>query len=179
MDRAIESAAAPLTSRPRTLEHMSEPAALAWRDVLSETPVLARTAQEIFESHPHHVIATTRRDGSPRVGGTNVFFTPDDVWIGAMPSALRNGDLRNRPRCAIHSAPLDEHVTVGDVRLDLVAREAIGEEAAALLGARDHAGEGVVFVLSVVAISLVRVEGDELVIETWDPRVGSRTTRHR
>ena len=156
---------------------MAATKAVTWGDLVAQAPILARAAQRIFESHPHHVIATTKRDGSPRVGGTNVFFSNGNLWIGAMPSALRNRDLRRDPRCAIHSAPLDEHLHVGDVRLDLLAEELVGEEALALLRSSGHEGEGVVFVLRVSEISLVRVEASQLVIDSWDPVAGGRTAR--
>lgn len=158
---------------------MSPAETVSWSGFLAEAPALARTAQQILESHPHHVIATTKRDGSPRVGGTNVFITQGELWIGAMSSALRNQDLRRNPRCAIHSAPLDEHLQVGDIRLDLEARELVGEAASSALLSVGNEGEGVVFAMKIVSASLARVEKNQLVIETWNPVTGCRSAHLR
>lgn len=162
---------------PFTIRTMLEKLIVSWGELFAADPRLALVAQQIFESHPHHVIATLKPDGSPRVGGTNVFFTKEEMWIGSMRSALRNGDLRRSPQCAIHSAPLDENLQEGDVRLDAIAQELRDDEASALLRSRDQEGDGVVFTLKVARISLVRVEGNDLVIEAWD-QVAGCTTHH-
>jgi hypothetical protein len=143
-------------------------AAVEWAVFEAHVPVFAGRVRELLAAHPHHVLATLRSDGSPRVGGTNVFVTDGTLWVGMMPHAARVGDLRRDPRCAIHSAPLDEALTLGDVRLQLRAREVATEHAAAFLGP-EHPGDGVVFTLTLVAVSLVRVAGEELVLETWRP----------
>lgn len=145
--------------------------ACAWSSVQQEAPLHAATIESLFTAYPHHVIATVRADGAPRVGGTNVFVSAGVLWIGMMPQAARLRDLRRDPRCAIHSAPLDEQLTVGDVRLQLLAREAAPEQAAVLLGA-GNPGDGVVCTLAVVEASIVRVEGSAVVIETWRPGTG-------
>ena len=150
-----------------------------WSDFVRDAPALAAVVAEIFSSHPHHVIATTRRDGSPRVGGTNVFITDGIAWIGMMPIAARVRDLRRDPRCAIHSAPLEEDLARGDIRLDLVATEARHDLAARLLAATGSPGPGVVFTLAVSRASLVRVEGEHLIVETWHPGQPTTVTAHK
>lgn len=142
--------------------------AVEWTSFEDQEPELAGRIKSLFALHPHHVVSTLKQDGSPRVGGTNVFFTGGTLWIGMMPQAARVSDLRRDPRCAIHSAPLDEHLTLGDVRLQLSAHEAAPEQAAALLGA-EQPGDGVVFTLKVVEASVVRVEEKTLVVEIWRP----------
>lgn len=138
--------------------------------------MFAGRVKGLLAAHPHHVVATVRQDGSPRVGGTNVFVTDGVLWIGMMPQAARVGDLRRDPRCAIHSAPIDEHLTLGDVRLRLLADEADPEQAAALLGP-DHPGDGVVFTLEVAEASIVRVEDEVLVVEVWHQGSGLAVRR--
>lgn len=156
--------------------------AAQWAEFALAAPALATVASEIFTAHPHHVIATTRDDGSPRVGGTNVFISEGVAWIGMMPSATRVRDLRRDPRCAIHTAPLEEDLARGDVRLDLVATEARGEVATRLLASAGQPGSApaVVFTLGVRGASLVRVEADRLIIESWRPghpiSISSRTS---
>jgi hypothetical protein len=152
--------------------------AVEWSTFESCAPTLSGRVWEILGSHPHHVLATVRSDGAPRVGGTNVFITDGLLWVGMMPNAARVGDLRRDQRCALHSAPLDEALTLGDVRLQLLAQEVTTERAAALLGS-DHQGGGVVFTLRLFEVALVRVSGDTLVLEIWRPGEEVRVRRIR
>jgi hypothetical protein len=147
------------------------PSVGSWAGFVAQEPGFAHRVEQILRAHPHHVIATIRPDGSPRVGGTNVFVDEGMLWIGMMPAAARVGDLRRDGRCAVHSAPLDEHLGEGDVRMDLLADELDPAAAERLLAAGGHGGGGggVVFALAVRAVSLVRVEGDELLLELFRP----------
>lgn len=154
-------------------------ASVPWGEFARLAPDLAGRARAILTGHPHHVIATVRGDGSPRVGGTNVFVTDDALWIGMMTVAARVGDLRSEPRCAIHSAPIDEHLAHGDLRLDLTAEEAADALAVGLLASTGNGGPGVVFTLEIRRVSLVRVDGEELVVETWRPGTDVSVARHR
>jgi hypothetical protein len=58
-------------------------------------------------AHRHHTMATLRRDGSPRISGTEVDFKDGDLFLGMMPRAVRALDLRRDGRAALHSATVD------------------------------------------------------------------------
>ena len=64
-----------------------------WRDVASEAPDLAAAVQARFDAHVHKVIATLRRDGSPRVSGTEAVFWEEEMWLGMMPDSVKALDL--------------------------------------------------------------------------------------
>ncbi|MBA3464363.1 MAG: pyridoxamine 5'-phosphate oxidase family protein, partial [Deltaproteobacteria bacterium] len=51
----------------------------------------------------HKTVATLRRDGSPRVSGTELTSYDGQLWLAGMPGALRFADLRRDPRFALHS----------------------------------------------------------------------------
>jgi hypothetical protein len=149
-----------------------------WSSYAHAEPAHAAQVEALLVGHPHHVLATVRADGSPRVGGTNVFVTDGDLWIGMMPQALRAADLRREPRCAVHTAPLSEALDPPDARLDLVARELPPEAARArVLGTGAPDADGLAFSLAVRAVTLVRVEGEQLVLERWTPAGGLRVRR--
>jgi len=46
----------------------------SWSEVESEAPELAALARRIFDFHVHKTPATLRRDGSPRISGTEIRF---------------------------------------------------------------------------------------------------------
>ena len=152
------------------------PVTCTWEEFVCVAPEFAASAARLLESHAHHVIATVRSDGSPRVGGTSVFIDGGVLWIGMMPVAARVGDLRRDPRCSVHTAPLDVALKHGDLRLDLVAEECSPSLRQELLDGSESK-DGIVFTLALKLVSIVKVEGDELVIDSWEPHRGITSIR--
>lgn len=70
-----------------------------------------------IERHKHLIMGTTRRDGSPRLSGTEVTIGFGELWLGMMPNGVNGRDLRRDLRFALHSAPLDVTLTDGDATL--------------------------------------------------------------
>ena len=58
-------------------------------------------------SRKHLTMATLRKDGSPRISGTEVQFTKKDLQIGSMPRAVKAMDLMRDERVAIHGPTHD------------------------------------------------------------------------
>ena len=50
-----------------------------WEDFEQEAPEPAALVRARFEAEKHHVLATLRKDGSPRVSGTEVDFVGADA----------------------------------------------------------------------------------------------------
>jgi len=151
-----------------------------WDQVSAEVPELAQRVYDRFEAHPHHVLATLRRDGSPRVSGINVFFNSGELWFGSMPGARKIDDLVRDPRLSLHSAPLSEELIGGDARVSGLARLLPPHESSQWLQATQGNGQpGVVALVDVLELSLVEVEGDEMVITSWSVTSGLRVTRRK
>ena len=79
----------------------------SWAEVERQIPELARRARESFDRNKHKTMATLRRDGGPRISGTEIEFRIGDVWIGSMPGAVKAQDLLRDGRVAIHSGTVD------------------------------------------------------------------------
>ena len=79
----------------------------SWREIEQEAPELAARARALLDAHVHKTLATLRRDGAPRISGTEIFFAQGDVWLGSMPGALKARDLQRDPRYALHSGSKD------------------------------------------------------------------------
>ena len=99
-----------------------------WGEVRAAAPELAAAVQACFDAHVHKVIATLRRDGSPRVSGTEATFWDDELWLGMMPDSVKALDLLRDPRFALHSATVDPEMAAGDAKLSGRAIE-IADEA--------------------------------------------------
>src|SRR5919202_4427540 len=88
-----------------------------WREVASAAPELAALVRARFEATGLGLLATLRRDGSPRISGIEPLFTDDELWLGMMPGSRKAADLLRDPRFALHSATIDKQVTHGDARI--------------------------------------------------------------
>jgi hypothetical protein len=144
---------------------------MSWSQLAAESPDLAAKVRARFEAHPHHVIATLRANGSPRVSGTNVELTDEsgaaELRIGSMAGAVKALDLVRDPHYALHSAPLDEQLDGGDAKVSGVAT---------VIGSPNE-DEDHTFVLEIHEASLVEVDGEQLVITSWSPSTGTRIRR--
>lgn len=154
-----------------------------WDDFENAAPDLARRVQQRFDASLHKTMASLRRDGSPRISGTEMLITAGNVWLGSMPNSMKARDLLRDGRCALHSAPVDEKLSAGDAKLAGVAREVTEldeirqawpewEDQSHMGPAGAHA-----FRVDVEEVVLTTVESDQLVITFWTPDAGVRTHR--
>ena len=137
-----------------------------WHEVERAVPDLAARVRERFAVRKHATLATLRRDGAPRISGTEIEFG-EDVLIGSMPGAMKARDLLRDPRLALHSPTVDpepgnESAWPGEAKLAGVAVE---RPRAAGTGAH-------MFAVDVTEVVLTYVRGDRLVIESWHPDKG-------
>lgn len=73
----------------------------------ADEPELSRRVKDLFTAHKHHTMATLRKDGSPRISGTEVDFADDGLALGMLGGAMRAADLRRDQRVALHSCTAD------------------------------------------------------------------------
>ena len=150
----------------------------AWSDFESAAPELAARVRERLEAHVHKTLASVRRDGSPRISGTETQLRDGELWIGSMWQARKAHGLQHDPRFALHSGSDDPPGWDGDAKLAGVAeeitdsarvRERNGEAAA-------H-GPSHLFRLDLREVSTVGLDEHrtQLVIEVWTPERGVRT----
>ncbi len=143
-----------------------------WHQFEEEAPDLAKAVRARFEATKHHVLATLRRDGSPRVSGTEVQVHDGDLTLGSMWGAVKARDLQRDGRFALHANPGDGSMAGGDAKVSGVAVEVVDEaELAAYTDAtKPPPGKFHVFRLSLSEAVLTTVENDEyLLIRTWRP----------
>ncbi|MEH0576310.1 MULTISPECIES: pyridoxamine 5'-phosphate oxidase family protein [Streptomyces] len=89
-----------------------------WAAFAAAEPALAKVAEDRFGAFTHHVLATLRKDGSPRTTGIEVRFLGGELWLGMMPGSLKALDLRRDPRFALQANPGEgTGMGGGDVRI--------------------------------------------------------------
>ncbi|HEX9364912.1 MAG TPA: pyridoxamine 5'-phosphate oxidase family protein, partial [Candidatus Dormibacteraeota bacterium] len=79
----------------------------SWAEFAAAEPEFASRVRKLMRSRKHLTMATLRRDGSPRISGTEVQFTGEHMQIGSMPRAVKAMDLRRDARVAIHGPTHD------------------------------------------------------------------------
>jgi Pyridoxamine 5'-phosphate oxidase len=140
----------------------------SWSEFEAEAPELAARVRERLEAHRHKTIATLRRDGSPRISGTETELGDGELWIGSMLDALKALDLRRDPRFALHSGSDEPDDWTGDAKLAGVAEEVSAPDATS------HRFRLDLHEVSTVGLDEAR---EALVIEVWRPGEGVRTIK--
>ncbi len=151
------------------------PGMATWADVEREAPDFAAAVRRVFDAGTNKTIATLRSDGSPRISGTELVFADGQVTLGMMPDSRKRQDVRGDPRVAIHSPTLEpppNSLGDGDAKLSGVLVDADP-------GARGDATESGIYHLDIREVVLTTVEGADLVIRSWHPRIGYRERRRR
>jgi len=144
------------------------PVVPSWSDFEAAAPELAARVRERLDAHVHKTLATVRRDGSPRISGTETELRDGELWIGSMADALKARDLQHDSRFALHSGSEDPPGWSGDAKLAGVAQETTS--------ASDlhHT-----FRLDLLEVSTVGLDSERkhLVIDVWTPERGLRTIK--
>ena len=149
----------------------------SWSDFESAAPGLAAEVRARLDAHVHKTLATLRRDGSPRISGTETRLADGELWIGSMWQARKARDLRRDPRFALHSGSEDPPGWSGDAKLAGVVEEITEPERVRELNGEDAAhGPSHLFRLDLHEVSTVGLNGDRsaLVIRVWTPDAGLR-----
>ncbi|HEX5268461.1 MAG TPA: pyridoxamine 5'-phosphate oxidase family protein [Acidimicrobiales bacterium] len=149
---------------------------VSWREFADADAELSARVLELFTSYKHHTVATIRRDGSPRISGTEVVFEEGELILGMMTGTRRAEDLLRDPRLAIHSHSVDppeegQGSWSGEAKL---SGRAVPRPAGAS-GPSD--ADWFRVELSAVVVTRLGDPADHLLIESWTPERGRVTQR--
>jgi hypothetical protein len=140
----------------------------SWSQVEAEAPELVAFARERFDAFTHKTLATLRRDGSPRISGSECQFRDGELFIGAMWKSVKALDLQRDPRYALHSGSEDPPGWSGDAkvagRVEEIADAGRVKEVNGEAVGRSHLFRCDISELVVVRLNDAR---DLLVIESW------------
>ena len=152
-----------------------------WQDVVDAEPAFAKDVKARFEAQKHKLLATLRKDGSPRISGIETTFADGDLWLGMMPGSRKAQDLQRDARFALHTSSVDppegeQSAWAGDAKLSgraieehdpQVRRRVLGQAG----GGGSDPGEVPVFRLDIADVVLTRVgePADHLLIQFWRP----------
>lgn len=147
---------------------------MKWEGFRAAAPELADRIQARFDASGLAVIATLRRDGSPRISPVETLFGGGDLWLGMMGESLKARDLQRDPRIALHSATADKNVSEGDAKVAGRAVEVTDDEGIRRFVALVNAHMGGdppppfhCFTIDVTEASFLMPAGDHLDIDIW------------
>jgi hypothetical protein len=163
-----------------------------WDEIEQAAPDLAEGVRRVFDAHKHKTMATLRKDGGPRISGTELDFAGGNVCFGSMWGAMKARDLQRDPRLALHSATVDPEMALGDAKIAGRAIEITDEREKADF-MRAHAPEGGpdraeeppepyhLFRVDVTEIVLTKIGDppDHLVVESWHEGTGTKRVERR
>jgi len=139
----------------------------SWGEFEAAEPAFAKRVRALMGARKHLTMATLRRDGSPRISGTEVEFAGAEMKIGSMLNAVKARDLLRDGRVAIHGPTSDppEDNPDGWTGEAKIAGTAIALES----GGDSHA-----FTIDITEAAITSVKGDKLIVESWAPSRGYR-----
>lgn len=149
----------------------------SWEEFAAAQPEFAERVRARFTARKHCTLATLRRDGSPRISGTEVAFEDGELLLGMMPGSVKARDLQRDARLALHSPTED----TPEVDPSSWAGEAKIAGRAIDVTEPKHADEGHRFRVEITEVVLTRVgePADHLVIESWHPERGFQQRERR
>jgi hypothetical protein len=149
-----------------------------WREIEHDAPDFAARVRERFEAGTNKTIATLRREGAPRISGTELQFSNGEVSFGMMGGSVKLLDVRRDPRVAVHSPTIeppkdDPSGWAGDAKLAGIAVEVPAPPGDPYEGSGHFKLD-----ISEAVLTYVGTPADHLVIESWHPGRGwERRTR--
>jgi Pyridoxamine 5'-phosphate oxidase len=154
----------------------------SWSQVEAEAPELAGRARELLDARKHKTLATLRRDGSPRISGTEVQFADGEMWFGSMWKAVKALDLQRDPRFALHSGSGDPPGWTADAKVAGRVEEITDpDRKAAVWGHESPPGEAHLFRADIEELVVTGIGDprDHLVIESWHDGRGVTRRKRR
>jgi hypothetical protein len=94
-----------------------------WSEMTEGQPRLAALARERLIGPGVVLVATIRRDGTPRLSPVEPFVLDGDLWLSMMWQSTKARDLLRDPRILVHSVITSRDGAEGEVKLRGSARD--------------------------------------------------------
>jgi len=150
-----------------------------WHELEERQPRLAAIAHARLVEPGVVLVATLRRDGSPRLSPVEPFVLQGDLLLSMMWQSLKARDLLRDPRVLVHSIVTGRDGSDGELKVrgtardepDLELQRRYAEAVAAALGWRPEPGRFHLFSVDISDVTFIRYDeptGDQFVA-SWPP----------
>jgi hypothetical protein len=143
-----------------------------WQEIEDDAAEFAAKVKARFEAGTNKTIATIRRDGSPRISGSEAGFQDGEIVFGMMAGSMKLRDVRRDRRIAMHCPtlePASPESWPGDAKLAGIAVEMPSPDGSPSDGSGSFRID-----IREMTLTYVGEPADHLVIETWHPSRGHR-----
>lgn len=110
-------------------------------ELAEQNAAVAGAVEAALRGRVHHLLATVRADGAPRISGTEVLIAEGDLWLGSMWRSPKARDLLRDGRYALHSGSEDPPAWRGDAKIAGRAHEVTDPERIAAVMATRPGGD--------------------------------------
>jgi Pyridoxamine 5'-phosphate oxidase len=151
---------------------------MRWNDLMRDAPRFAEVAHRRLIDPGVLLVATLRRDGTPRLSPVEPLIDEGDLWLSMMWQSRKASDLRRDDRVLVHSTATTREGAEGEVKMrghavevdDLEVR-AHYRDAVAVLGWRPEEPRFHLFRIGIDDVTLIRYapSGDQYVAR-WPSR---------
>jgi hypothetical protein len=158
---------------------------MRWGDLQEQQPRLGAIAHRRLVGPGVLLVATVRRDGTPRLSPVEPFVLDGDLWLSMLLGSLKAADLLRDPRVLVHSVVTGPDGGEGELKLRGTAEEVTdelrqrryAEAVAAALPWAPEVGQFHLFRVEVETVTYVRYDnasGDQYLVR-WP--AGTETVR--
>jgi Pyridoxamine 5'-phosphate oxidase len=151
-----------------------------WGELEAAAPEIAKVGRRRLEEARVALLATLRKDGSPRISPVEPYIAEGHLLFGAMSWSSKTRDLQRDARCVLHTAVTGPDTGAPELKLHGRALETGDELRDATDGWwRDHPrSTATVFALDIGEAVLISwdLEGGEMTVRRWSPGQGLRET---
>lgn len=149
-----------------------------WSAFETAEPEFAAAVRARFGQYKHHVLATLRKDGSPRVTGLEVDFRFGEMWLGMMAGSRKAQDLLRDARFAVQANPgAGDDMADGDVRVGGRAVEVTDGMKERFTGEVGPPEPYHLFRVEIGEVVWTAIEDGALVVRVWQPGKQVRTRK--
>ena len=96
---------------------------MRWSDLQDQQPRLGAIAHDRLVGPGVLLVATIRRDGTPRLSPVEPFVLDGDLWLSMLLGSLKAADLLRDPRVLVHSIVTGPDGGEGEIKLRGTADE--------------------------------------------------------
>ena len=149
---------------------------MSWQELEASAPEIARLGRERIGETRVVLLATLRRDGSPRISPVEPYLFRGHLLFGAMSRSLKTHDLERDPRCTLHSTITGPDNGEGELKLYGRAVQADDEVRDRCEGwwTERPRSTATVFVLNIEQAAFVSwdTERGQMIVRRWSPQRG-------
>jgi hypothetical protein len=151
-----------------------------WSDIGDAQPRLARLAQEHLIGPGVVLVATIRRDGTPRLSAVEPYVQAGELWLSMMWQSAKARDLLRDPRILVHSVITSRDGAGGELKVrgtaraenDPAVQRRYADAVAASLGWNPQPGRFHLFAVNVSQVAFITYDPDgngDQHVAMWPP----------